>query len=32
MMYAESFRVIILETDELWEKYHGDAVNRHPGA
>ena len=32
MMYAETFRVTILETDELWDKYHGDAVDRHPGA
>ena len=32
MMYAESFRVTILENDELWEKYQGDAVDRHPGA
>ena len=31
MMYAESFRVTILESDELWDKYHGDAVDRHPG-
>ena len=32
MDFAEAFMVTTLESDELWEKYHGDAVNRHSGA
>tara|TARA_A100001037_G_C15095915_1_gene611439 strand:- start:446 stop:1228 length:783 start_codon:yes stop_codon:yes gene_type:complete len=32
MKYGESFKITTLENDEMWEKYHGDAIDRHPGA
>ena len=30
--FAESFTVTTLESDELWEQHHGEALGRHPGA
>jgi len=30
MAYAESFRVVVLESDEDWEKWHGQVVGRVP--
>jgi len=32
MDLAEAFTVTTLESDELWEKHHGEALGRHPGA
>ena len=32
MDFAETFTVTTLESDELWEKHHGEALGRHPGA
>ena len=32
MEFAESFTVTTLESDELWEQHHGEALGRGPGA